>query len=119
MSTATIGMFQGLLVTEHSIAPGDFVVELKQCENCSATFVRKIGCGGVKFCGRCRGNMLLPDRNEEYREQLYSGARQKHSNYLPKYDDSLLPKEEKKKRRPRLSWETRILNFIETGEDNV
>lgn len=85
--------YPGLEICDHSIPSGAHLMELKLCENCPNTFVRRVH-SGIKYCGPCRGRQLMPMNLDDYRDELSAAdASSKHSNKLPKYDDSLLPKQ--------------------------
>lgn len=87
-----IGGYQGFIATEHQLPEGWKVVELKQCENCPAHFVREKHTG-IKFCAQCCSRALLPVIMTEYRDMLPSVAEQHHSHMLPRYDDSLIDRD--------------------------
>jgi hypothetical protein len=106
------GLYPGFMVAMHQVPAGARVLESKQCENCTRTFTRPIKPKrpvivrnqasdesefsmifvdtGVKYCPRCLGNMLLPEEQETYKDQLPTEGEMKHSNHLPRYDRSLV-----------------------------
>jgi hypothetical protein len=47
---------------------------------------------GRRYCGPCQSRLLLPPDDSEYRDLLPTSAEMAHRNYLPHYDESLLPK---------------------------
>lgn len=99
MSTAPKGYGaagMGLLIADHRIPPGFYVVELKQCEGCVALFARRAQ-SGILYCAKCRGRALMPDPSTAtFAAALPTEGEMKHSNHLPRYDDSLLPKEHRR-----------------------
>jgi hypothetical protein len=46
---------------------------------------------GKRFCNACIRRGLAPLDLEDYRDMLPTEAQQKHSHYLPHYDDSIVP----------------------------
>lgn len=110
---------------EHRLPPGATVVEVKYCENCMRAFSRPVALleprviklkrpagylpsdwepeitvmvdTGQRYCGHCRGRMLMPEASEQeqYKEQMPAASRMLHSTLLPRYDDSLSPRQMK------------------------
>jgi len=138
-----------------SDAPPGSRVQLKQCENCVRTFVRAqpgsfrpftvtnrgLSQGpsdgpetstiyldtGERFCPICRSRMLLPDERlqQEVKDQLPTEGQMGHSNHLIRYDDSLVPREQRTVYRMRLGiptkkrirrsygdWKTRVIEAL-------
>lgn len=94
---------------EREFPQGWKIVELKTCENCLTCFTRdrcncQIAftgrCGCKKYCANCVGNMLMPVNLQDYKDALPTEAEQRHAHHLPKYDDSLLPKERRRLKLP-------------------
>lgn len=148
------------LYGDHTVPEGAKVMELKACENCMCTFTREkrplearkvknyvdarylhvdsfsviYVDRGERYCKHCRKRLLLPENQEVYKEQLLPILQQAHrGSKLPKYDDSLLPKEQrhvytqplivpsiKRPKRPRFDygkdWPQRLrAAFVERG----
>lgn len=78
----------GFTAVATSLPAGCTVMELKQCENCPASFTRARG-SGLRFCGPCKARMLMPDRSLEQHKELLPDSHR--SDRLPRYDDSLDP----------------------------
>ena len=83
---------------------GYYAVDLKSCENCNGSFTRPRcmcdhlsgrKCGCPKYCAQCVANMLMPPKEEiavQQREaETYGVRKPRHI----RYDDSMLPKEQR------------------------
>lgn len=82
-----LGLLQSFMSVEHAVPEGWQIVELKACENCSRSFVRRV-CSGLKFYGPCRSHMLMPENFDKYKEILITEQFPIRLS-VPCYDDSL------------------------------
>lgn len=123
------------------------LVEFKLCENCARPFVRAAGQGtrkakliryrqsedsegverfafvdqGAKYCPGCCQRLLLPEDQNEYRELLPQTTRDKLylPRMLPKYDDSLLPKAQRRRIREMSDRRKLVKEYREQGKSAV
>lgn len=110
MYSATVNRYS--LSGDHAVPSGWKVVELKYCENCMTAFSREacscryqallrgaqfdfaeFKCECKKYCANCIGRLLLPLDLQDYKTTLPREAEMRHAHHLPRYDNSLLPKE--------------------------
>ena len=101
MMSAPVTCINSLCFDPQPFPVGYHRVFIKLCENCLASFTRDEG-SRQKYCAPCVGRMLLPMNLDDYKDALPREAVQGHSHRLPHYDNSLLPKEQRRvyTRRP-------------------
>lgn len=140
----SLGSGQGFLSIEHAIPSGYEVRELKSCENCGRSFMRKPGnhraveivnqhiegtsylCEdeplrkiiykdtGDRYCGECKSTQLAPPDVSEYKEMLPTSAEMAHRTYIPATEPR--PRSWKQKNRYLTGWKERLMRaFQERG----